>query len=81
MNRYLLQEELGDGTFGTVFRAIRRHDNKVVSNYFHPTAMFLLVFVRWFLSYILSIFAYTASGIPCREWRKRNYVFLSSRHL
>lgn len=31
MNRYLVQEELGDGTFGTVFHAIRRADNTEVS--------------------------------------------------
>jgi serine/threonine protein kinase len=31
MNRYLVEEELGDGTFGTVFRAIRRADNTEVS--------------------------------------------------
>ncbi|KAI2491377.1 protein serine threonine kinase [Fragilaria crotonensis] len=31
MNRYLVQEELGDGTFGTVFHAIRRADNTEVA--------------------------------------------------
>lgn len=31
MNRYLVQEQLGDGTFGTVFRAIRRVDNNEVA--------------------------------------------------
>ena len=31
MNRYLVQEEIGDGTFGTVFHAIRRADNTEVS--------------------------------------------------
>lgn len=32
MDRFKLQEELGDGTFGTVFRAIRREDNSEVSD-------------------------------------------------
>jgi len=31
MERYIVQEKLGDGTFGTVFRAIRRVDMKVVA--------------------------------------------------
>lgn len=30
MDRFKVQEELGDGTFGTVFRAIRREDNSEV---------------------------------------------------
>jgi serine/threonine protein kinase len=30
MDRYLLHEQLGDGTFGTVFRAVRIGDNKEV---------------------------------------------------
>lgn len=31
MDRYLMQEQLGDGTFGTVYRAIRREDASEVS--------------------------------------------------
>mmetsp|Transcript_26847 Transcript_26847/g.44752 ORF Transcript_26847/g.44752 Transcript_26847/m.44752 type:complete len:376 (-) Transcript_26847:90-1217(-) len=31
MDRFRLQEELGDGTFGTVFRGIRREDNSEVA--------------------------------------------------
>jgi serine/threonine protein kinase len=40
MNRYLVQEQLGDGTFGTVFRAIRRVDNNEVSQMLPSESIF-----------------------------------------
>jgi hypothetical protein len=83
MNRYLLQEELGDGTFGTVFRATRRHDNKVVSKYFHPNAISLLIFIRdglyaSFLRFIPMVLYRETAVESCGIGYT---LFLASRHL
>ena len=50
MNRYLVQEQLGDGTFGTVFRAIRRVDNNEVSQMLPSESIFSIGCVHMQLS-------------------------------